>query len=1013
MKRLTAMITVIVCYAGLFLILGSWAHSSDDYAPLAKGGILDLTHWNFEKSGSINLNGQWELYPNQLLTPKMFREQAEKNKRFINVPNSTTTGNDAPIQSARRGTYRLIIRSQADNQTFGIQTGVIYSSNKMFLNGKKIGQSGSLTSLSSDRASVKPYVTYFPIHRGSNELVIQITQATGVAGWGIAKPIIFGTEQQISRQHDLILFNDMLMIVAFFIMGIYFLGYYLQRRKDLQLLFFSVFCLLFSVLISWISPGRVVYLIDPGLSFTGLNLLEIVTTLAQVIAVFMYLLFGYSKFVSRKIIISGITLAVLTLILDFINNYASALTSVTLFLHSFLAIFVLAYASYIFMLAILKNVESSIYLAIAALSIGVYVIITTLSAYSTKNLSSLYSVSSILFLLMLSLMASQQFSNAFRRSEQLSDELIRADKMKDQFISRTSHELRTPLNGMINIAQTLLNSPPNQKITEERKKIQLLTRIGYRLSNLVGDILDLEKMKQGIIKLNPAPTDVHTAIQVEFAFYKMLAEKKNLQVINRVPEGLPLVQADENRLRQIINNLVDNAVKYTQKGKITLDAYQVDRQVEIAVTDTGIGISSASLQTIFDPFHRVEWNRSEGAGLGLDIVRQLVELQGGKIVAQSVIGQGSTFRFTLPIVETAEGAPQKMNPVREEIPEAAHPEFTIETPYYSKKIGAPTILVVEDDEDNLGVLIHMLENIPYNVIGVKNGQEALQIVADRQLDLIILDLMMPGMSGYEVCESVRKSLSMIELPILMLTAAIVNEEKYYAFRSGANDILQKPYNFSEFAARIRGLIMMKQSAKQATNMEVAFLQSQIKPHFLYNVLNSIIALSYEDVEKSREMTGQFAAYLRSSFDFQNTTTVSSFRKELSLVQSYLFIEQMRFRERVKVRYDIEEDLDFKMPPLLIQPLIENAVQHGIGKQKKGGLVTLTVRQEGNGYRIIVSDNGVGMSPEQVQTLLTSNGSRSVGLKNINRRLKHFYGTELQIQSTPGQGTIVSISLPLQ
>ncbi|MHA6165641.1 response regulator [Bacillus mojavensis] len=335
--------------------------------------------------------------------------------------------------------------------------------------------------------------------------------------------------------------------------------------------------------------------------------------------------------------------------------------------------------------------------------------------------------------------------------------------------------------------------------------------------------------------------------------------------------------------------------------------------------------------------------------------------------------------------------------------------ISLSTPYYSEKIDAPTILIVDDNIDSLKILSDMLEGVPYNVIAAKNGTEALEVVSCTKLDLVILDLMMPDMTGFEVCTRIRERFSMVDLPVLIITAAIIGHDKYKAFHAGANDILQKPYHYSEFMARIKNLIMMKHTANQATNMEMAFLQSQIKPHFLYNVLNTIISLSHLDIEKAREITAEFTNYLRMSFDFQNTSAISSFRNELSIINSYLSIEKTRFGDRLDILFDIDKDIDFILPPLMIQPLVENAVHHGVSKKRGGGWVKLTVKKQSrNEYYVEVEDNGVGIAPEKQKNILSQDFDRSVGLKNINQRLKHFCGGELNIRSIPDAGTAVSM-----
>lgn len=193
--------------------------------------------------------------------------------------------------------------------------------------------------------------------------------------------------------------------------------------------------------------------------------------------------------------------------------------------------------------------------------------------------------------------------------------------------------------------------------------------------------------------------------------------------MNHIPSGLPLVLADENRFRQIVTNLVDNAIKYTAEGQITLSASKLnDNMIKVTVTDTGSGISEADRQTIFESFQQAETNKDDGAGLGLSIVKQLVELQNGEIWVESEEGKGSAFHFTLPIAqneavpETKKGHPDLQSGVN-------FSDISLSTPYYSEKIDAPTILIVDDNIDSLKILGDMLEGVPYNVIAAKTERK--------------------------------------------------------------------------------------------------------------------------------------------------------------------------------------------------------------------------------------------------------------------------------------------------
>lgn len=510
------------------------------------------------------------------------------------------------------------------------------------------------------------------------------------------------------------------MITAFFITGLYFLGFFLQRKKDKHLLFFSVMCLLFSFIILMIGKERIIFLLNPSISFSMLNSMRAISTVFVSIAVFLYLYFAYRKIVSKRFILIATVSSGLVLITDFLT--VGFIGHASYILHSVLAVSTLVYITYIFTIAAIRKMEGSLYLTIASISMSAFVILTTISAYSGKSafsFNSIYSLPTVIALLAIVLLMAQQFAGAFRENEVLTRKLLNIDRLKDEFIAKTSHEFKTPLNSIINICQTLLAGRRKRTIEEEKDNMQLVIRMGYRLSNLVNDILDLEKIKQGMLQIHPVPVDIYTLISSEMNFYHLLSRHKNLNIMNHIPSGLPLVLADENRFRQIVTNLVDNAIKYTAEGQITLSASKLnDNMIKVTVTDTGSGISEADRQTIFESFQQAETNKDDGAGLGLSIVKQLVELQNGEIWVESEEGKGSAFHFTLPIAqneavpETKKGHPDLQSGVN-------FSDISLSTPYYSEKIDAPTILIVDDNIDSLKILGDMLEGVPYNVIAAK------------------------------------------------------------------------------------------------------------------------------------------------------------------------------------------------------------------------------------------------------------------------------------------------------
>jgi sensor histidine kinase YesM len=272
---------------------------------------------------------------------------------------------------------------------------------------------------------------------------------------------------------------------------------------------------------------------------------------------------------------------------------------------------------------------------------------------------------------------------------------------------------------------------------------------------------------------------------------------------------------------------------------------------------------------------------------------------------------------------------------------------------------------------------------------------------------------MPQMSGYEVCKRIREKYSIYELPVLMLTAQNNPEAIFTGFESGANDFLPKPFEMDELKARAKPLLQLKKSVQHGIHAEMAFLQAQIKPHFLYNALNTIISFCYTDPEKAADLITELSNYLRSSFDFSNLDKFVRIEKEMEFIQSYLAIEKARFEERINCEYDVDP-INFMIPTLLLQPIVENAVKHGILKKEEGGNIKISIKEKGDFIIIKVEDDGIGISKEKLKTILRENfKGKSVGLRNVTKRFKRIYGYGIEIESEIGKGTIVSIKIPIK
>ncbi len=384
--------------------------------------------------------------------------------------------------------------------------------------------------------------------------------------------------------------------------------------------------------------------------------------------------------------------------------------------------------------------------------------------------------------------------------------LQRLDQLKDEFLANTSHELRTPLNGIIGIAESLIDGAAGPLSERQIANLSMVVSSGKRLASRVNDILDFSKLKNRDIELQRKPVDFRQITEVVLTLSQPLLAGKPLELKNEISKELPAVEGDENRLQQIMYNLVGNAIKFTASGSVTISAGLVDNWVEVTVADTGIGIPPDKFDDIFKSFEQVDASISReygGTGLGLSITKQLVELHGGTIRVESELGKGSRFIFTLPISkqtpEPTSDSSQEVARVREDVVSP----LVVPSPTVPSK-GEFTILAVDDEPINLQVVTNHLSLQHYAIIQASNGMEALEKIQQGcKPDLIILDVMMPKMSGYEVCKIIREQFPANEMPILMLTAKNQVSDLVEGLSAGANDYLTKPVSKNELLARIK------------------------------------------------------------------------------------------------------------------------------------------------------------------------------------------------------------------
>ncbi|MGF1487367.1 MAG: ATP-binding protein [Prochloraceae cyanobacterium] len=392
-------------------------------------------------------------------------------------------------------------------------------------------------------------------------------------------------------------------------------------------------------------------------------------------------------------------------------------------------------------------------------------------------------------------------------------ELERLDRMKDEFLANTSHELKTPLNGIIGITESLIDGVAGKLPYEANYNLLMVVNSGRRLNNLVNDILDFSKLKYQDIELQLKPVGIKEITEIVLRSFQISIRKKPLELIDSVPPNLPAALADEDRLQQILYNLVGNGIKFTETGKIEVSAIADKKQIAISVSDTGIGIAEDKIEIIFESFEQADGSiarRYGGTGLGLTITKKLVELHGGKISVNSVLGSGSTFTFTLPLsIEPASSPESSRLVLTSNLPIGDYENSEIKNTSDNCKYH---IMIVDDNYVNIQVLKNHLSRENYKITCAISGIEALEKLNSGPIpDLILLDVMMPKMTGLEVTQRIRTTFSIDELPILLISAKHSENDLIAGFQVEANDYVKKPFNKRELLARIKIHLNLKQA----------------------------------------------------------------------------------------------------------------------------------------------------------------------------------------------------------
>ncbi|MFC4809854.1 ATP-binding protein [Paenibacillus sp. GCM10023250] len=786
-------------------------------SPRADRGMLDLTGWDARQDGVAALNGEWAFYWSALLTPDDFRGgSAPQPTGYFTAPgywNRHAAGANYPADGY--ATLRLNVRTAPQGGVMALKVNNIFSAYRIWVNGELVASAGQVgTDKGTTVARQIVQTAPFRVEPGRQELEIVVQLANySYTKSGFQNAIQLGSYARIEALYRRNMEGTFIAFGACTIMALYHLVLYALRRREHSALYLGLFSLFVAIRILFVND-RYIYNWFPDMNWELFCKVPYAVFFFCSIIITTFVRSLYPRYFARPIVVAvQLTGGAATLfcLLTPQRWYDKLLIPFEL-----LACALIVYTLCVLIRAMRDRQAGTLTFLIGFAGLSGTIVHDFLYMSEKTHLGSLTPYGLLIFIAMQSLILAGRFVRAFTEVERMSSRLLAMDKTKDEFLAQTSHELRTPLHGMIGLSESLIDGVAGKLPEQAVHNLQLVVSSGRRLAALVGDVLDYSQLKHKDLQLIRTDIDLRSAVDVVLQLSEPLLGGRRVRLANDVPARLN-VSADENRLQQILHNLIGNAVKFTDSGRIAVSASEAGDAVEVRVTDTGSGIPEAVRARMFDAYEQAGGIRREGTGLGLAVTKKLVELHGGTIGIETPPDGGTCVVFTLPRPAARLSAPAPQAAAAGRSPEGgtanpADPDFTDADAIRDRgaeeedggRISGARILIVDDEAVNLQVLRNHLTMDGYEVIEAADPEEAMiRLESGFKPDLAILDVMLPRMSGFALCARIRERYSAGELPVIFLTAKPLDVDVIEGFDAGANDYLTKPVVKRELLARIR------------------------------------------------------------------------------------------------------------------------------------------------------------------------------------------------------------------
>lgn len=1026
MKKLLIICTSIIL---ALILIFFFQYNKNKNLPKIDNGVIDISNWNPEKENSIVLSGKWNFYWKKLIyDDKNYSKDASASIpsywNEIKIHGKSLPGNGF-------GTYRLKVKAKQGENLY-LKINSQSTAYRLIISGKEIAHNGIVSSNPSTAAAeYLSLVTYFTAP--SDEFYINF-QVSNYAAWrgGFKSPIIMGSEEKITIVNNWNTFFLDLLSGCTFILFCFFLIMFFTENRNVSFIYFSL-CGLDILLSRFFSYNYVARNYFSHISFHLSLTIGVIIYYWISVTFLLYINSIFSKKITQIVthiaVIIALSLSLLTLILP--TNIFSALQDYFSWLH-------IIYLSFIIFTLVkeFKDGNKDVLPMLIATSLILPTVANDiLYSYNLFRIVDMPLAPFGVFALMISIVfvLAKQYIRNYNKNKELLDQITYLNAVKDEFLVNATKELRTPVNSIMTASEKLKASSSRDikslelapdamrqqyvPTTDESIKSSELETVeqihlsSLNLLDLLHNIMIYSRLQYGELQFNKETFSISKLIKGIVSEYSYLIDSDAIHISVENSKELPPVYADRYWISRAIYNLLSTCLKYTEyEDKILVETKIDGKKIYIYISSVGMPLETIELIHRHFTDGEKHFTIPDNLGVSIDIIKYIIKNHNSIINIEPTY-PGYKFAFSLDISDEELLSKNNISNFKDLGTNNIITPWSISTKNDTNK----TAVIIGNNISDIKILSDALNEINFSVNGFIIAKNALKYIEnEKDIDLVIIEAAIPDISGFEICSRLRKKYTKLELPVIIITSRVESKSVIQSFEAGANDCVFEPYDIVELRARIDTLYSLKQAVRTSIENEMAFLQAQIKPHFLFNVLNTITSYCYTDPSASIKLIEKLSMYLRYSFDFDLGKKECLLWDEIEFTRNYLDIQKARFGELIDYEFNIQNSNNMYVPPFIIQPLVENSLKHGILKKPDGGKILICGKQKYSHYILTVEDNGIGMREDKVKGVLLGElaDGTGTGLKNIRQRLRHIYNTDILIESILNKGTKVTIILKI-